>query len=202
MIELDAIKTELLTYVAPLAEVRDSLDLTNKEERAKELEREMQEPTFWDNPEKANAKTRELKSLKDDIEICNHLTTQINDIQDLIEMANEENDTSMVEDITNEFESFKEEFEKIRISTLLNEEYHAEMQDAGQTLQQTKEFAEGTVVDELVDLGSSSLDAAQKTFEAIDAIAQTVEKVCSIVGDWQEGIIGKIGGAISSLFGR
>ncbi|MBR6094819.1 MAG: peptide chain release factor 2 [Lachnospiraceae bacterium] len=123
MIELDAIKTELLTYVAPLAEVRDSLDLTNKEERAKELEREMQEPTFWDNPEKANAKTRELKSLKDDIEICNHLTTQINDIQDLIEMANEENDTSMVEDITNEFESFKEEFEKIRISTLLNEEY-------------------------------------------------------------------------------
>ena len=86
--------------------------------------------------------------------------------------------------------------------TLLNEEYHAEMQDAGRTLQQTKEFAEGTVVDELVNLGSSSLDAAQKTFEAIDAIAQTVEKVCSIVGGWQEGIIGKIGGAISSLYGR
>ena len=69
MIELDAIKTELLTFVTPLAEVRDSLDLVNKEERAKELEREMQEPDFWDVPEKANAKTRELKTLKDEIEV-------------------------------------------------------------------------------------------------------------------------------------
>ena len=123
MIELDAIKTELLTYVAPLAEVRDSLDLVNKEERAKELEREMQEPTFWDNPDKANAKTRELKSLKDDIEICNRLTAQVNDIQDLIEMANEENDESMVADIQSEYATFKEDFEKIRLATLLSEEY-------------------------------------------------------------------------------
>ena len=123
MIELDAIKTELLTYETPLAEVRDSLDLANKEERVKELEREMQEPTFWDVPEKANAKTRELKSLKDDIEICNRLTTSVSDMLDLIEMANAENDESMVEDIKNEFETFKEDFEKIRISTLLSGEY-------------------------------------------------------------------------------
>ena len=123
MIELDAIKTELATYVTPLAEVRDSLDLVGKEERAKELEREMQEPAFWDNPEKANAKTRELKSLKDDIEICNRLTSQVSDIQDLIEMANEENDESMVEDIRSEFAAFKEDFEKIRLATLLSEEY-------------------------------------------------------------------------------
>ena len=123
MIELDAIKTELLTYETPLAEVRDSLDLSNKEERVKELEREMQEPNFWDVPEKANAKTRELKSLKDDIEICNRLTNSVADMLDLIEMANAENDESMVEDIKSEFETFKEDFEKIRISTLLSGEY-------------------------------------------------------------------------------
>jgi len=123
LIELDAIKTELLTYETPLAEVRDSLDLSNKEERVKELEREMQEPTFWDVPEKANAKTRELKSLKDDIEICNRLTSSVSDMLELIEMANAENDESMVEDIKNEFETFKEDFEKIRISTLLSGEY-------------------------------------------------------------------------------
>ena len=123
MIELDAIKTELLTYETPLAEVRDSLDLANKEERVKELEREMQEPTFWDVPEKANAKTRELKSLKDDIEICNRLTSSVSDMLDLIDMANAENDESMVEDIKSEFETFKEDFEKIRISTLLSGEY-------------------------------------------------------------------------------
>ncbi|MBR4581949.1 MAG: PCRF domain-containing protein, partial [Lachnospiraceae bacterium] len=123
MIELDAIKTELLTFVTPLAEVRDSLDLVNKEERAKELEREMQEPDFWDIPEKANAKTRELKTLKDEIEVCNRLSAQVTDIQDLIEMANEENDESMVPEIQAEFATFKEDFEKIRLATLLSEEY-------------------------------------------------------------------------------
>ena len=123
MIELDAIKTELLTFVTPLAEVRESLDLVNKEERAKELEREMQEPDFWDVPEKANAKTRELKTLKDEIEVCNRLSAQVTDIQDLIEMANEENDESMVPEIQAEFATFKEDFEKIRLATLLSEEY-------------------------------------------------------------------------------
>ena len=123
MIELDAIKTELLGYEAPLKEVRDSLDLANKEERVKELEREMQEPTFWDKPDVANEKTRLLKSLKDDIEICNRLTSSVSDILDLIEMANEENDEALAEDIKTEFAAFKEDFEKIRISTLLSEEY-------------------------------------------------------------------------------
>lgn len=83
----------------------------------------MQEPTFWDDPVKANAKTKELKSLKDDIEICSRLSAQIDDLKDLIDLANEENDESMVEDIKSEFESFKDDFEKIRISTLLSGEY-------------------------------------------------------------------------------
>ena len=83
----------------------------------------MQEPTFWDKPDVANEKTRMLKSLKDDIEVCNRLTTSVTDILDLIEMANEENDESLVEDIKTEFATFKEDFEKIRISTLLSGEY-------------------------------------------------------------------------------
>ena len=83
----------------------------------------MQEPTFWDDPVKANAKTKELKSCKDDIEVCNRLSAQIDDLKDLIELANEENDESMVEEIKSEFETFREDFEKIRIATLLSGEY-------------------------------------------------------------------------------
>lgn len=39
MVELDAFKSELNTYTEPLKEVRDSLDLENKEKRVEELER-------------------------------------------------------------------------------------------------------------------------------------------------------------------
>ena len=37
MVELDQMKTELLSYKTPLAEVKDSLDLENKAKRVEEL---------------------------------------------------------------------------------------------------------------------------------------------------------------------
>ena len=50
MVELDNFKSVLATYKAPLLEVRDSLDLINKEQKIQELEREMEAPDFWNDP--------------------------------------------------------------------------------------------------------------------------------------------------------
>ena len=52
MVELDQFKAILNSYAKPLVEVRYSLDLANKEKRIEELERKMEEPDFWDNPER------------------------------------------------------------------------------------------------------------------------------------------------------
>ncbi|MBQ0042201.1 MAG: peptide chain release factor 2 [Lachnospiraceae bacterium] len=123
MVELDNLKIELQAYETPLAEVRDSLDLANKAKRIEELEREMEEPTFWDNPERSNKKMKELKNMKDTVDIYRKLESQMDDILSLIEMANEENDESLVEDIMAEYEEFKGEYEELRISILLSEEY-------------------------------------------------------------------------------
>lgn len=95
----------------------------NKTERVKELERESQEPGFWDNPESSNRKMKEMKNLQDTIDMYHHLESQVEDIGMLIQMAYEENDTELVGDIRAELDEFVEEFEKIRISTLLSEEY-------------------------------------------------------------------------------
>lgn len=89
----------------------------------KELEREMQEPTFWDVPELANKKTIELKSLQDTIDRYRHLENQSNDIMELIEMAYEEEDMELVESIRSELDEFVSVFENLRITTLLSEEY-------------------------------------------------------------------------------
>ena len=83
----------------------------------------MQEPSFWSNPEEANKKTKESKDLKRIIETADHLKQQYDDLLDLIDMGNEENDPEVVEDITTEFEEFKETFEDMRISNLLTGEY-------------------------------------------------------------------------------
>ncbi|MEZ3508006.1 MAG: peptide chain release factor 2 [Lachnospiraceae bacterium] len=123
MVELDNMKSELLAYESPLAEVRDSLDLANKSKRIEELEMEMQAPDFWNDPEKSNQKMREAKNLKDIVGTMEGLASQFDDILTLIEMGYEDNDPAIIPDIEQELKEFKETFETIRINTLLSGEY-------------------------------------------------------------------------------
>ncbi len=83
----------------------------------------MEAPGFWDNPDSSNQKMKELKNLKDTVNGCNKLFTQYDDILTLIEMGYEENDESLVAEIRGELDEFIEEFEALRISTLLSGEY-------------------------------------------------------------------------------
>ncbi len=84
---------------------------------------EMQEPGFWDDPDKSNQKMREAKNLKDIVETIKGLEGQYDDIMTLIEMGYEDNDPAIIPDISEELENFKQTFEDIRISTLLSGEY-------------------------------------------------------------------------------
>ena len=84
---------------------------------------EMQEPGFWDDPDKSNQKMREAKNLKDTVETIRGLESQYDDIMTLIEMGYEDNDPAIIPDISEELENFKQTFEDIRISTLLSGEY-------------------------------------------------------------------------------
>lgn len=123
IVELDPIKTDIISYKEPVKELRSALDLDNKSNRVEELEQMMQAPDFWDDAEKAQALSMELKDKKDDIEICAKLEGAMDDILDLIAMADEENDESMVPDIKAEYEEFVENFETIRLKTLLSDPY-------------------------------------------------------------------------------
>lgn len=123
MVELDQMKSEILTYEKPLAEVKASLDLDSKIKRIEELQMDMEAPGFWDDPDRSNMKMKELKNMKDIVEECDKLSTQYEDILTLIEMGYEENDESMIPEIRGELEEFVTEFEELRISTLLSGEY-------------------------------------------------------------------------------
>ena len=57
----------------------------------------MEAPGFWDHVEASQQKMKELKSLKDDVGTFAKLKGQLEDIETLIEMANEEEDASLVE---------------------------------------------------------------------------------------------------------
>lgn len=83
----------------------------------------MEAPGFWDHVEASQQKMKELKSLKDDVGTFAKLKGQLEDIETLIEMANEEEDASLVEEVKAEFAEFEQTLEAIRMKTLLSGEY-------------------------------------------------------------------------------
>ena len=125
MVELDNMKYTLSTYQKPLQEVKASLDLDSKEKRIAELDRMMEEPNFWDNPEESTKIVRENRNLKDTVERCHKLESQYEDIGVMIEMGNEENDPAMVDEVKEMLDEFIGNLETLKAETLLTGEYDA-----------------------------------------------------------------------------
>ena len=123
MVELDQFKYTLSTYDETLKEVKDSLDLEKKERRITELDKSMEEPGFWDDPERSTKTVREAKNLKDTVDGYKHLEQQYEDIQVMIEMGYEENDPAMIPEIQEMLDEFVKELEGLRTKTLLSGEY-------------------------------------------------------------------------------
>ena len=88
-----------------------------------ELEREMEAPDFWNDPEVSQNKMKEVKSLKDDVATYAALSTQYDDIETMIEMGYEENDPELIPEIDQMMKEFVQTYEDIRMKTLLSGEY-------------------------------------------------------------------------------
>ena len=83
----------------------------------------MEEPGFWDDPDKSTKMVREAKNLKDTVETYTSLEQQYEDIGVMIDMGYEENDPAVIPEIQEMLDEFTTELEKIRIQTLLSGEY-------------------------------------------------------------------------------
>ena len=85
----------------------------------------MEDPALWNDPGKAQEKMKTLASLKNDCEGYQKLVADRDDIRSMIEMTDEEPDTSVVPEIQEMMDDFRRRFEAIRIKTLLSGEYDA-----------------------------------------------------------------------------
>lgn len=98
-------------------------DLANKRDRVEELDKTMEDPGFWDDPEHSAKIVQESKKLKSVIERYESLESARDDILMLIEIAEEENDASVLEEVEDSLQQFEQEYESLRIETLLSGEY-------------------------------------------------------------------------------
>ncbi len=86
----------------------------------------MEAPDFWTNPERSQKMTKELKSLKQDVQTYDELASKAEDIETMIEMGYEENDASLIPEIEEMLEDFEQTLEEIRMRTLLSGEFDAD----------------------------------------------------------------------------
>ncbi|CUX26286.1 Peptide chain release factor 2 [Clostridium sp. C105KSO15] len=86
----------------------------------------MEEPGFWEDPEKSTKIVQLAKNLKDTVQTYKDLEQQYEDIGVMIEMGNEENDPSLVPEVEEMLNQFKTKLEDMRINTLLSGEYDSD----------------------------------------------------------------------------
>ncbi|MCI8511762.1 MAG: peptide chain release factor 2 [Lachnospiraceae bacterium] len=123
MVELDQFKYTLSTYAQPLKEVRDSLNLDAKIRRIDELDKTMEEPSFWEDAEKSTRLVKEAKNLKDTVGGFKKLENQYEEIELMLEMGYEENDPAVIPEIQEMLDEFTSELDALRLRTLLTGEY-------------------------------------------------------------------------------
>ena len=125
MLEFEEYKVKLNNIRPSLDGLQDALKLEAAAKEIEELEKASEMPGFWNDVEKSQKVQKRLKNLKAKSEKYASLCSSWDDMMTICEMAIEENDESMLEELKDEFSKFSEDLEATRLSTLLTGEYDA-----------------------------------------------------------------------------
>lgn len=86
----------------------------------------MEAPDFWNDPVTSQNKMKELKSLKDDVQVYGELKSRYEDIETMLEMGYEENDPELIPEIRQMLDELIATYEKTHMKTLLSGEFDAD----------------------------------------------------------------------------
>ena len=122
---LEDLKPQLGELKEKLDQMEISLEVPAKEEKIAELEYKMGEPSFWDDSEKAQKINQELNDVKISVDKYKKLVEQYEDAETLYEMAAEENDADMEEEIQEAIQKVTDGLEALQLEVLLSGPYDA-----------------------------------------------------------------------------
>ena len=123
MLEMDVFKQDLIAVRKLLEEAGQSLQIDRLREQLIEYNEDMGSPGFWDDTERAQKVSAKASGVESRIKHYESLNSRADDIEVLMELAEEADDEGMAEEIANEFASLKADLETLRLQTLLTGEY-------------------------------------------------------------------------------
>ncbi len=123
MIEMEVFKQDLAAVRSMLAEAGDSLKIDHLREQYAEYQEDMGSNGFWDDTERATKVSAKANALESRIKHYESLISRADDLEVMMELAEEEDDESMAGEIREGFASLKEDLETLRLQTLLTGPY-------------------------------------------------------------------------------
>ncbi len=125
MVQFEELKINLTNLKPEIDDLAEALNLKSIDDELLELEKKQLSPNFWDDRENSQKILERIGVLKSKKSAYDNLVSLYEDTLTLIEIGDEEEDLSVLEEAQNEYESIKSKLESIKLSTLLSGEYDA-----------------------------------------------------------------------------
>ncbi len=122
-IEFDAYKQKLNEVKPTLDDLANSLNLEGLRNELERLHAMQEAPGFWDDPAKSQKIVMKTKSAESKIEKYQQMTSLWEDLVTICEMAAEEDDDSMLDELKEGFQKLSDDMETCRLQTLLTGNY-------------------------------------------------------------------------------
>lgn len=123
MIQFEELLLKLEGVKPEIDDLADALGLKAMKSEIQQLELKAAEPGFWDDLQNSQKVSQRTSMLKDKVEAYNKLTASYEDAHALIELADEEEDLTLLEEAQHEVEEIEKELAQQRLQTLLTGEY-------------------------------------------------------------------------------
>ncbi|MBL7209189.1 MAG: peptide chain release factor 2 [Dehalococcoidia bacterium] len=98
-------------------------DISSKEKRIAELEKQSGQPVFWQDPTSANEVMRRLSALKEETESWQKLEQKVNELAELVDLSVQEGDVSLEQEIRSEIDQVSSQLDRLDFQLLLSGEY-------------------------------------------------------------------------------
>ncbi len=123
MLQYEELKLKLKEYDKPIQDLAEALGLNAMNKEIEELEQQAAQEDFWNDIENSQKVLQRTSMLKAKVEQYTKLKNDYDDTLALIDIANEEEDESMLDECTDAVSKVGNELDSQTLATLLTGEY-------------------------------------------------------------------------------
>ena len=123
MIQFDEYKVKLTGLKPRLEDLADSLNLAQCRDDLERFHAQIESDGFWDDQEQSQKVMKQTRLLEAKVERYEKMLSDWDDLMTICEMALEENDDSMLDELTAGYEELESKMENARLESLLTGEY-------------------------------------------------------------------------------